>query len=104
VALPSTPAALMRARYTAFELHMGPYLIETWHVSTRPAVVDVDDGTVWLGLQVEGSSGGDATDPDRAEVVFTARFRVGGRTGKLSERSLFIRENGRWFYVGPREG
>jgi SEC-C motif-containing protein len=38
-------------------------------------------------------------DPTHAEVEFVARWRVNGRGGRLHERSRFVREDGRWFYV-----
>jgi Uncharacterized protein conserved in bacteria len=40
-----------------------------------------------------------ATGADTAEVEFVARFRIAGRAVRLHERSRFVREDGRWFYV-----
>lgn len=89
--------ALMRSRYSAYVLGLSNYLIATWHVSTRPAALDLLDGPTWLGLSVASQR---AIDPLHAEVEFIARFRVGGgRASRLHERSRFIREEGRWFYV-----
>ena len=34
-----------------------------------------------------------------AEVEFVARYRVNGRAGRLHERSRFVREANRWYYV-----
>lgn len=35
-----------------------------------------------------------------AEVEFIARYRIGGGSAaRLHERSRFVREDGRWFYV-----
>jgi SEC-C motif-containing protein len=39
------------------------------------------------------------TGPDAAEVEFVARFRVGGKAVRQHERSRFVREVGRWFYL-----
>ena len=39
------------------------------------------------------------TGADTAEVEFVARYRVDGRAVRLHERSRFVREDGRWFYV-----
>lgn len=96
----STPAPdaehLMRSRYSAFVLERAPYLLATWHASQRPAALDFEPGAKWLGLQIKAfQPTGDAT----AEVEFVARFRVGGRAVRLHERSRFVREDGRWFYV-----
>lgn len=87
----------MRSRYSAFVLQMGPYVLATWHASTRPATMDFDAKTKWLGLTVKSFRD---TGPDRAEVEFVARYRVGGGSAvRLHERSRFVRENGTWFYV-----
>ena len=100
LALPSAGApdaeSLMRSRYTAFVLERGDYLQATWHPSTRPADLDFDPGTKWLGLEVRSHR---STGEDRAEVEFVARYRVGGRAVRLHETSRFVREDGRWFYV-----
>ena len=87
---------LMRSRYSAFVLERADYLLATWHSSTRPASLDFDAGAKWLGLEVREHKG---TGADAAEVEFVARYRVDGRALRLHERSRFVREEGRWFYV-----
>jgi SEC-C motif-containing protein len=87
---------LMRSRYSAFALEHADYLLNTWHSSTRPALLDFDEGTKWLGLEVREHK---ATGADTAEVEFVARYRVQGRAVRLHERSRFVCEGGRWFYV-----
>ena len=88
--------SLMRSRYTAFVLERADYLQATWHPSTRPAALDFEPGTKWLGLEVRRHR---PNGDDRAEVEFVARYRVGGRAVRLHETSRFVREGGRWFYV-----
>ena len=88
--------SLMRSRYTAFVRERADYLQATWHASTCPATLDFDAGARWLGLEVRAHR---ATGPDSAEVEFVARYRVGGRAVRLHERSRFVREQGRWYYV-----
>jgi SEC-C motif domain protein len=88
--------ALMRSRYTAFVLEDAEYLLATWHPSTRPAEVGFEPGIKWLGLDVREHAVLDAT---HAEVEFVARSRVAGRAHRLHERSRFVCEDGRWFYV-----
>ncbi|MBC5783937.1 hypothetical protein H8N03_13355 [Ramlibacter sp. USB13] len=87
---------LMRSRYSAFVLQDGPYLLATWHPSTRPPAVDFEPGLKWLGLDVRDHR---VLDPTHAEVEFVARSRLAGRGHRLHERSRFVREEGRWFYV-----
>ena len=96
----TTPAPdaehLMRSRYSAFVREQADYLQATWHSSTRPALLDFEAGAKWLGLDVRHYQ---ATGADTAEVEFVARYRVQGQAVRLHERSRFVREDGRWFYV-----
>ena len=87
---------LMRSRYSAFVLERADYLLATWHSSTRPASLDFDAGAKWLGLEVREHK---TTGADTAEVEFVGRYRLEGRAVRLHERSRFVREDGRWFYV-----
>jgi len=87
---------LMRSRYTAFVCENASYLLATWHSSERPPELAFEPGAKWLGLQVKDFV---ATGADTAEVEFVARFRVAGRAVRLHERSRFVQEAGRWYYV-----
>lgn len=96
-----TPApdaeSLMRSRYTAFVRGQADYLLATWHASRRPSRVSFDAAVRWLGLEVRDHREIDAT---HAEVEFVARQRdKSGRAVRLHERSRFVREDGRWYYV-----
>jgi SEC-C motif-containing protein len=87
----------MRSRYSAFAGGLLGYLRDTWHPSTRPAVVEpLPEGLRWLGLEVRRHVRQDA---DHAIVEFVARSKLGGRAERLHETSRFVREGGRWFYV-----
>ena len=86
----------MRSRYSAFVLGKVPYLLATWHASTRPASLVLEAGAQWLGLEIRQHR---CTAQDRAEVEFVARFRVAGRAVRQRELSRFTREAGQWFYV-----
>ena len=99
----NTPApdaeSLMRSRYSAFVLGRIDYLHRTWHASRRPSDVAPDEGTKWLGLEVRGHK---CAGADHAEVEFVARYRpvTGfGQAVRIHERSRFVREAGRWYYV-----
>src|SRR5580698_1929676 len=89
--------SLMRSRYSAFVMCNEPYLLATWHTTTRPESIPFDAGQKWLGLSiVDTRVTGDAT----AEVEFIARSRVSNAPAvRLHERSRFVLEDGRWFYV-----
>ena len=90
--------ALMRSRYSAYVLGLEPYLLATWHASTRPAALHLAEeaGTKWLGLEVRRHQMQDAS---HATVEFVARYRVAGRGHRVHETSRFICEDGRWLYV-----
>lgn len=88
----------MRSRYTAFALGDVPYLRETWHPSTRPQVIEIEPDLRWRRLDVLARNGGGPFDRDGV-VEFEARWRQGDDAGSLHERSRFVREDRRWFYV-----
>ena len=96
-----TPApnaeCLMRSRYSAFVLERRGYLLQTWHASQRPASLEFDPGVKWLGLEVRSHR---VLDGTHAEVEFVARQKpVGSAAVRLHERSRFVLEAGRWYYV-----
>lgn len=100
----------MRSRYTAYGLRDEPYLLATWHASTRPTepVMSDQEKLQWLGLEVKSAlrlrqrKAADA-DPTTDTVEFVARFKTNGRAQRLHEISNFVREPAegglRWFYV-----
>ncbi|EHR71698.1 hypothetical protein BurJ1DRAFT_2876 [Burkholderiales bacterium JOSHI_001] len=89
--------ALMRSRYAAYVREDAPYLLATWHASTRPAHIDFEAGLRWLGLEVKQHA---VQDSEHASVAFIARCRgAGGRAQRLQETSRFVREGGRWYYL-----
>lgn len=97
----SSPAAdaasLMRSRYSAYVLGLREYLLATWHPSTRPQHLELDRQLTWLGLSVRAAK---VIDAHAAEVEFVARCRAGGApASRLHERSSFVFEEGRWWYV-----
>lgn len=90
--------ALMRSRYSAYVLKLETYLLATWHPSTRPAALELaSDNAKWLGLEVKRHI---VESADHATVEFVARHKTGGRAYRLHEISRFVREEGRWFYLG----
>ena len=97
----ASPAAdaqsLMRSRYSAFVLQREAYLLGTWHTSTRPAHVGFDTTGKWLGLEVCKAL---VSSPTDAQVEFIARFKPQGASAwRLHERSRFVLQDGRWWYV-----
>ena len=100
----------MRSRFSAFAVGDAGYLLETWHPSTRPASLELDEGIRWFRLDIVDRVAGGLLD-DTGTVEFIARYRMrppaataeptGERAtaGEQHERSRFERMNSRWFYV-----
>ncbi|GAC1355751.1 MAG: YchJ family metal-binding protein [Variovorax sp.] len=90
--------SLMRSRYSAFVLLDRDYLLATWHPDRRPTGLDLDRQVKWLGLEVRADT---SADSSHSQVEFVARYRAGGsgRAVRIHERSRFVKENGRWFYL-----
>ena len=91
-----TAERLMRSRYTAFSLGDRAHLLASWHPTTRPDDLELDD-LEWLGLTIVDVVPGGPWD-DEGVVEFVARYR-GASRGRIHERSRFVRERGRWLYV-----
>lgn len=96
--LGTTAAATMRARYVAYVTKNAPFLLSTWHTTTRPTSLDFSDEVEWHGLTVVKTTGGGGLDSS-GSVEFRARFRREDAHLELHELSQFVREAGRWYYV-----
>lgn len=94
-AVASSPEALMRSRYTAFVQNRPDYLLTTWHHSTRPETLSLEDAPNWTSLKILGST----RAGNQGTVHFRAIYRLGSGWGFLEENSDFLQENGHWYYV-----
>nr|WP_257469633.1 MULTISPECIES: YchJ family protein [Pantoea] len=100
--IPLSAEQLMRSRYCAYVKHDVDYLVSTWH-PTRcdPALAGLLSesfaGTEWLSLNVTHCEPG--RNQDEAFVTFFARYRENGVNRAMYERSRFLREDQRWYYV-----
>lgn len=89
----------MRSRFEAFRDGDPAWLLASWHPSTRPESLDLRDNPTWRGLQIIGTVAG-RTDDEDGIVEFRATYLPqGGGVEVLHERSRFVRENGRWYYL-----
>jgi len=95
----ATAEQLMRSRFSAFAVGDAAYLLRSWHSTTRPARLSLDDGTNWTRLEILG-----ATDGGPFHSEGTVRFRAhyqeaDGAPQFMEENSSFAREDGAWVYV-----
>jgi len=90
----------MRARYSAFALGEGAFLLATWHPDVRPASLELDPELHWYRLDIVGHTAGGLFD-SVGTVDFRAYWRAAdGSAGVQSENSRFARVNQRWAYLG----
>lgn len=98
-AFAKTAEQLMRSRYSAFAKKQEQYVLDTWHPSMRNEEVNLKkDPTWWLGLEILACVEGLENDTT-GEVEFIASYRLRKKEYKLHERSKFVKEDGKWFYV-----
>ena len=96
---------LMRSRYSAYVLGLVDYLVATTLPAQQPAL-DRDGirawslGSTWLGLDVESSELLGA-QPEHAFVTFTARWHDDAGEHSHRERSAFVQNSGRWYFLDP---
>lgn len=98
--LAQTAEQLMRSRFTAYCRKNLDYLLASWHPDTRPAQMGPDEleGIKWLDLKITDHQQGQTNDSE-GSVSFSARFKIGGKAGRLQEKSRFVRLDGRWYYL-----
>ena len=101
-ARPTTPEVLMRSRYTAYCLANIDYIQQTMR---GRALVNFDatdakrwsNRVHWIKLEVLNAV---LQNQHKGVVEFIATFVDGHYLKSIHEKSDFIQENGRWYYVG----
>ncbi len=89
----------MRSRFAAFRDADAEWLLASWHPSTRPSAIDLESNPRWRGLQIVEVVDGEGDDVT-GFVEFRATYVAGpGDVRVLHERSRFIRQDGRWYYL-----
>ena len=100
-ALPPTAPLLMRSRYSAYAYGHADYIMDTTHPKNsdytedkktwREEILSFGTHTQFLGLRITEITEGE----EESFVTFEAELS----SGLLKERSRFLKENGRWYYV-----
>ncbi len=89
----------MRSRFEAFRDADSDWLLASWHPSTRPESLDLRANPRWRGLQILDVVDGGEQD-DTGVVEFRATYVVPGVGVRAQhDRSRFVREDGRWYYL-----
>lgn len=93
---------LMRSRFVAYALHLDDYLAKTWSKTTRPGDFSFENDLIWTRLRIVKTQKGHAED-ETGTVTFKAFYEVDGQKGLMTEKSRFVREEGRWVYLDDTE-
>ncbi|TDV70208.1 SEC-C motif-containing protein [Pseudomonas sp. LP_7_YM] len=95
----------MRSRYSAYVLGFVDYLLDTTlpaqkNSLDRESISQWSAQSTWLGLEVESAEllGG---KPEHAFVTFTARWHDAVAEHSHRERSAFVQNDGRWYFIDP---
>ncbi|MGV3344257.1 YchJ family metal-binding protein [Enterobacteriaceae bacterium LUAb1] len=103
-AYPHTPEKLMRSRYSAWYTKNANYLIATWHPQCHPQrfldrITANFSDTEWQALNVISYAAG--RNENEGFVTFFASYSHPEKQqrGVVYERSRFLRENERWYYI-----
>jgi SEC-C motif-containing protein len=102
-----TAEALMRSRYSAYVLAAVDYLLKTTHVSTRKSynassIKNWAVSSKWLKLEILSREEGMFSD-NKGKVEFKAYYLDAKNIPQVHhEYSSFVKENGRWFFVGGK--
>jgi SEC-C motif-containing protein len=98
---PDNPEALMRARYTAYTMANIDFIKDTMRGKALIGFQETEAKrwaarVKWIKLQVFHST---VENLNTGYVAFEASFVDGARLKSMHEKSTFIREDGRWYYV-----
>lgn len=93
----------MRSRYAAFVKRDVHYLKETTWPAQQKHFDEVGytaraNNSIWLGLTIHETEDGLKVDT-RGIVTFTAKSMVNGMIDNHTEKSLFKKKAGKWYYV-----
>ena len=96
----TTPEELMRSRYSAYALGgYGNYLLSTWFapMAKGMSIAELSQSdSQWIKLQIIDSG----IDGNSGWVEFKASYKYTNRIIEMHEKSIFIRQGSRWFYIG----
>lgn len=102
--LPPNALALMRSRYSAYALHIVNYIIQTTHpenlsftldiLKWRQQISEFCESTKFEGLTILEFIDG----KESASVTFTAKLTQNNQDVSFTEKSFFVKIDGKWLY------
>lgn len=101
---PEKAVELMRSRYSAYALGLVNYIIETTHDKNprqknfkeeKERILQFSKSVSFDGLEILEFIDGEK----EAFVTFKATLKQGEHDVSFTEKSRFLKENGRWFYA-----
>ncbi|EKX99073.1 hypothetical protein HMPREF9996_00193 [Aggregatibacter actinomycetemcomitans Y4] len=100
---PETAEQLMSSRYSAYVLQNVPYIVETTvpnqqKLLNMQAIQAWAENTQWLGLQILNT---ETLTKVQSAVEFNAIFQGEEGEQEHHERSIFVKIDGRWYFVDP---
>ena len=108
IKLPKTALELMKSRFTAFSVQNADYIIFTTHKdnpdftndikSWKVDILDFSQNTNFEKLEILDFSEEDAEDAE-SFVTFKATLKQYNNDISFTEKSRFLKENGKWLYV-----
>ena len=98
-----TAEELMRSRYSAFATGNGNYLIQSQSIQTREEsnkeeVIRWAKSVKWIKLEIIHSINGSKND-STGIVEFKAHYMRNFLKHSIHERSKFVKEKGKWYYL-----
>jgi SEC-C motif-containing protein len=96
---PTSPRALLEARYQAFVSGTIDFILESHHPETREqmdraSIETWSKESEWMGLKIENEK----IEGDKAVITFTVRYRRGAETVNHRENADFRKFEGKWYY------
>ena len=95
------PLALMRSRYSAYVLGFAKYIMKTTHTSNVDYKEDIQTWEEDIKDFIQSPQFEGLTILDHYDniVVFKAHMKQRGLDVSFIEKSEFIQENGKWYYL-----
>jgi len=94
--VPKNALLLMKSRYSAYALGDAKYIQKTAkNQDDLQSIKDFSDATTFQKLDIISFEDGET----EAFVTFRATLHIKGKDNSFSEKSKFVKENDRWYYV-----